>query len=421
MRTVAAFVGTILILMLGAGTVLVIREFRALGGWSFTKSVEVTTPGQDRGYYYRFKASFAYKGEPLDFDIVVGCNVRITTYKDNDRTVEVGIAPMVYGLKMKDGRGVVVRTPEACQGETTENGKVTAALLPLVVTYEIADQPWFGLAYASEDAYESPISELKFFGATISKATAEEWREWRRTEAPKNFITYKLLVINEKDRFDTPHWHPGFRAMSSECAAYSWVKMPEPVREAIRPYWPASKPHYWYPNEDAKRAFRAAGDYDHGKVLFEGSPLREYLRFAEGIRGVARHKPGGLVFYTRRVEGDVYPATSDLSFDRLDGDGEPPPEIKAKAEKSYADATVDPKLKGFAYCDRVGNIADLPSAIRIVPREGKPQPLANRVNGAPIIDELAQPVSNFDYAFDRDEYVFFYRVYPMINVLSGGL
>jgi hypothetical protein len=187
-RMVVAASAVIVLLVLGTGLVKVIELARFLfGGLSFTKSVEVTAPDQDRSYYYRFKASYAYKGEPLDFDIVVGCNVRVTTYKDNDRTVEIGIAPMIFGLKMKDGRGVVVRPPEACQGETTENGKVPATLLPLVVTYENADQPWIGLAYASEDAYESPISELKFFGATISRATREEWQEWRRTGAPKKF------------------------------------------------------------------------------------------------------------------------------------------------------------------------------------------------------------------------------------------
>jgi hypothetical protein len=29
---------------------------RLFSGWSFTKSVDVKTAGQDRGYYYRFKA-----------------------------------------------------------------------------------------------------------------------------------------------------------------------------------------------------------------------------------------------------------------------------------------------------------------------------------------------------------------------------
>jgi hypothetical protein len=97
-----------------------------LSGWSFTKSVDISNAAQDRGYYYRFKASFAYKGEPLDFDIVVGCNVSVTTYKDNDRKVEVGVAPMAFGLEMKDGHGAMVRPPQACNGETTEVAALAA-------------------------------------------------------------------------------------------------------------------------------------------------------------------------------------------------------------------------------------------------------------------------------------------------------
>jgi hypothetical protein len=384
------------------------------GRWSFTKSVDVKSTGDDRATYYRLKVNLAYKGEPLDFDIVVGCNVRVTTYKDNDRTVEVGVAPMAFGLKMKDGHGVVVRPPQACRGETTENGKVPVDLLPFVVTYENADQPWFGLGYASEDAYASPISELKFFGATISNATHEEWQAWRGTGAPKNFVTYELLGINERNRFDQPHWKPGFRAMSSECTGFSWVRLPEPVREGIRPYWPASKPRYWYPNENTRSAFRAAGDYEGKKVLFEGNPLREYLPATEAIYGVARHKPGGLVVYTKHVVGNVYPAASDLSLNRLTAEGELPAEIRAKSRKSWAEASVDPKLKGFAYCDVVNNIEDVPLAVRPLG-----QTIVNRVNGEPINEDLMRVATNFDYAFDRDEYVFFYKSYPLVNIWGG--
>jgi hypothetical protein len=414
MKTVTVWIIVIVLLVLGAGLLPVIDELRAFGSLAFTKSVKVTSPGQDRGYYYRFEASLAYKGEPLDFNIVVGCNVRVTTYKDNDRTVEVGVAPMVYGLKMKDGRGVVIRPPVACQGETTENGKVPAALLPLLVTYENADQPWFGLAYASEDAYESPISELKFFGATISKATPEEWQEWRKIEAPKNFVTYELLGINAKNVWDKPNWKPGYRAMSSMCTGFSWVRLPDSVRDAIRPYWPASTPRFWYGSEEARRTFYSAGDYQLGKVSFEGTPLREYFPTVEAIYGVPRHKPGGLVVYTRHVGGDLYPAKSDISLDRLNDEGELPAEIRAKSRKSWADATVDPKLKGFAYCDRVNNLDGEPSSISVI------QLLATRINGEPISEEaLTWHQDQFDYAFERDEYVFFYKLYPMVSLFSG--
>jgi hypothetical protein len=384
------------------------------GRWSFTKSVDVKSAGDDRATYYRLKVNLAYKGEPLDLDIVVGCNVRITTYKDNDRTVEVGVAPMVYGLKMKDGRGVVVRAPEACQGETTENGKVPKALLPLIVTYENADAPWFGIAYASEDAYDSPLSELKFYGASIGKATREEWQEWRLTEAPKNFVTYELLGINETNRWEQPRWKPGYRAMGSICAGFSRVRLPELVRDAIRPYWPASKPNYWYPNEEAKRAFRAAGDYRGRRVLFEGSPLYGYFPTEANFLGLPRRKPGAMIFFTGHVVGALYPASSDLSLNRLDAAGELQADIKTKSRMSWAEATVSPQLEGFAYCDKVDNIDGIPSSIN---DPGKVY--VARINGELIDDELQRVVRNFDFAFERDEYVYFNKVYSLVNIFGG--
>jgi hypothetical protein len=52
--------------------------------------------------------------------------------------VDVGIAPMAFGLKMKDGHGVVIRPPQACDGETTENGEVPQNPLPIRLSPEFA-------------------------------------------------------------------------------------------------------------------------------------------------------------------------------------------------------------------------------------------------------------------------------------------
>jgi len=48
------------------------------------------------------------------------------------------------------------------------------------------------------------FSELKFFGAIISKATHEQWEDWRRAGAPKNFVTCELLALNDKTRWEHP-------------------------------------------------------------------------------------------------------------------------------------------------------------------------------------------------------------------------
>lgn len=415
MKTLPSLVFAIVVVLLGSGLMLLFAQPRLLFGLpSFTKSVKVTTPGEDRGYYYRFKANLAYKGEPLSFDVVVGCHVRVTTYKDNDRTVEVGVAPMVYGLKMKDGRGVVVRPPEACSGETTENGRVPATLLPFVVTYENADAPWFGRAYLSEDAYASPISELKFFSATVSRATREDWLEWRRTEAPKNFVTYELLGINANNIWVHPRWKPGYRIMGSICTGFAWVRLPESVREAIRPFWPTSQPRYWFRNQDVESAFRAAAGfstfvYQDPKrgPLFDGHRLLSYF-------GLPPSQPEVKFLSKDSAIGTLYPAGSDLSFNRLDDSGELPAEITAKPKKSFAEVSVDPQLKGFAYCDTpYPGIDNLPPTVSIL------QPHVDRIDGEPINDELGRWGDAFDHAFERDEFVIFYRNYWLVNIFGG--
>jgi hypothetical protein len=376
----------------------------------------------DRGTYYRLLVNLEYKGEPLTFNIVVGCNVRITTYKDNDRTVEVGVAPMVYGLKMKDGRGIVVRPPEACRGETTENGKVPATLLPLIVTYENADAPWFGLAYASDDAYESPLSELKFFGATIAKATRQEWEDWRRDEAPKNFVTYELLGINERNRWHQIRWEPGKYFMGSECLGFARVTLADAAREIVRAQWPADKPTYWYPNEEARRGLRSVRGEEvrRPEWLFEGHTLLEYFGGNESILGLPRRKPGAQIFYTRRVAGAVFPARTDLTPNSLRRDGSLPSEIAARPFLSWADADLRPELRGFAYCNRVHNVIGLPTVIDLGANILR---IVNRIDGQAIQEypprQIGHGRSNFDFAFERDEYVIFYRTYGLTSIFGG--
>ncbi|MGJ4953846.1 hypothetical protein [Bradyrhizobium sp. HKCCYLS20291] len=413
------FAAIIVLLAIGGGVLLRGIDTRVLfGGSSFTKSVEVSAPGSDRGYYYRFKASFAYKGEPLDFDIVVGCNVRITTYKDNDRTVYVGIAPMAFGLKMKDRHGVVVRPPHACRGETTDNGEVPQNLLPLVVTYEDAEAPWSGIAYASEDAYESPISELKFFGATIVKATAEEWREWRRSEAPKNFITYELLGINAKNMWEAPHWKPSYRVMASGCLAASWVKLPEPVRDLVHRFWPSTNPLYWFPSRDMRDALWSVAVDPKDPLLFEGNRFLDYkqeLADSDGSQGLPRHQSGAVIFFKHYVAGDLYPARIDRSVNLLRADGELPPEIKEKRLPPRIEAEARPELRGFAYCDdTVFKIEEVPGGFY-----GTPFYLSD-INGTAINEDLQSWRVGSSLVLERDEFVILPRRYQ-IGTIFGGL
>jgi hypothetical protein len=380
-----------------------------MGRSSYTKSVT-----NDRSRFYRLIVNLAYKGEPISFDIVVGCNVLVTTYKDNDRTIETGVAPTAYGLKMKDGRGVVVRPPEACDGETTENGKVPTTLLPLIVTYEKADEPWFGLAYVTDDAFDSPRSELRFSNATISSATKQEWEAWRRTEAPKNFVTYELLGINATNRFDHVRWEAGKRFMASECQAFLRLKLPEAGRVLVRQSWPAGRPTYWYADTAARHVLRTVDDKEAERkgLLIEGHRLEWYFGDASTFfPGLPRRQPGAQIFFIRHLVGEIYPAWSDRTIGRLDEKGQYPTAVSGKPRPIWAEADVRPGMRGFAYCDGVNNIDGLPYSGRFS--------FESRVNGQPISDELERPPTNPFPFYERDEFLFLHESYSLVNIRGG--
>jgi hypothetical protein len=207
---------------------------------SFVKSVE-----EDHGTYYRLKVKLTYKGEPQDFNIVVGCNVREIIYKDNSSTYEAGLIPTVFGRRMSDGKGLVVRPPNACDGQTTANGEVQPDLLPVVVVYDDAETLTFGIAYLSEDAYKNPLSVLKFGGATIEKATRAEFDEFRR--AQPNLV--KRESYHSTLDSDTELKRLGFthltRSFGNNCQGYMRFRIPTELRELVRQRWPESRPKYW--------------------------------------------------------------------------------------------------------------------------------------------------------------------------------
>src|SRR5579863_143722 len=238
---VFSFAGFGLLLLVGAFLGLRGDAGQALfGNAGFVKSIT-----DDHGTYYRLKVKLTYWGVPEDFDIVVGCNAHIINYKGGGgSTYEVGLVPTVFGRRMYDGKALVVRPPSACEGQTTANGKVQPDLLPLIVVYDNADTLDFGIAYLSDDAYESPLSVLTFGGATIEKATRAEFDEFRRTQI--NVVTRSPFwtaiagagVLKQMQIERAP------KPMALVCEAYGRFRIPDTARTTIdQDYWPEEKPH----------------------------------------------------------------------------------------------------------------------------------------------------------------------------------
>jgi hypothetical protein len=300
-----------------------------------------------------------YKGDPQDFDIVVGCNVRRITYKDNSSTYEVGLVPDVFGRRMSDDKALMVRPPNACKGETTANGWVQPDLLPVVIVYDDADTLDFGTAYLSEDAYDNPLSVIKFGSATIESAKLSDFDKSRRTE--KNVLSRELYhsTFGDDVRLKLHHvdgyWaHP--------CEGFDRIVVPDELRDQIHQLWPSDHPSYWTIEPSTiehqivialsnSKAVRSDEPDSPPHAFSQWDPVSKY----EADFGLPTRVGGGLISKTRgyRFPAATYPAASDLRRDLWPRDKAEWPSYIADAHEKFARIAIDfraGRTKGLAYC-----------------------------------------------------------------------
>jgi hypothetical protein len=397
---------------------LVIAAVAAIGGALFaartqTAQAQLTKSiTDDRDTYYRLKVKLAYKGEPQDFDIVVGCNVHQIFYKDGGRTYEAGLIPTVFGRRMSDGKGLVVRPPSACRGETTANGKVQPDLLPVVVVYDSADTLDFGIAYLSDDAYASPLSVLKFGGATIEKATKAEFEEFRRTQ--ENLVTRSIFWTGAAgaDVLKRMNVEPAAKPFARICEGYQRYRLSDELGSLVRQYWPEGHPHYWASTYEAERALHSSVFKSRTTLQSDGegdTPHQPWI-FIDGAAdfGMPTRGGGGLASTVRgsQFASAYYPAASGYRVDKWPADKKDWPRYIASVDR-VADMHIDfgaGRTRGFAYCTaRAFPDRSLNSALsdkRVFGRIDAEDVAAVRAPGGPSFIPL--------WIMDRDEYTFHY-------------
>lgn len=358
----------------GVGALVLAGGFAlaATVGWVlFGSRGPIKTQPIERGSAFRLVVDVLYKGAPIKFDVVVGCNIAGTKQIDRSVSIDfVGTAPFVYGLKMTDGAGLVVRPPSlACNGYTTASGKVPANFMPLLIVYEDAEKPTFGLAYASDDAYESPISVLKFISATITTATRDELLQWRKTEAGKNIVKKEHVPRNLDRPFGDIEWTPGKLWFGNYCAGMVRLELPRPLREAVRPFWQEASTRYWIDSIQAETTFREAGtpyrsDGSTGTVdahlPYASRHFARNSRFSFKEAGVVRKDGSGTIIYEGlSPPGEILPSRSEMSLNNRDISGLP--------------------IRNAATADRVtiwntltdSKVARFPVLRRCIPRHGR--------------------------------------------------
>jgi hypothetical protein len=384
------------------------------GRWSFTESVST-----DTGTYFRLKVKVAYKGEPVDFDIVVGCNVRRTGYKDGSSSVEVGMVPVVFGKRMPDNKGLVVRAPDACGARYIKEGWIPDDLLPVMVVYDDADTLAFGTAYMSEDAYASPLSVLRFERATITAATRQEFDAFRKEQTNLVSRAAFLRPIMGKRVQDL-----GLELtipFGNRCQAYERYRIPDELRARIREAWPADRPRYWWPGSNPSFAGslqdaawqRDIGGQSRTRVGWGPSGARP------ANQGVLRTAGGGVIKPPGSPSPQpqsLYPVYSDNNAQlKMPARLADWPEF-IRQHNDFIGEKVDfrdGKTRGFAYCYVAPSSAETEPFSRetwqALVAAWLGSPVFRRVDGVPVRGAPSRLGENLQFFLEDDEY-FFNRV-----------
>jgi hypothetical protein len=205
--------------------------------------------------FFRMIVKFEYKGEPQTYDYVVGCHVPNVMDPKTGETRFAGFIPDIYGQKMKDGKAVVVKTPDFCLGQTNTTGeiqpgnqigpKVPESFLPFIVVYNDAERMDEGLGYFSSDAYESPYSELKFISTRVTAATRADFDK-DGIEGPANVVTRALYW----NAIDPGIWKSmGLAELrplrAADCYYFERYRIREALRPLVREHKPKGDFSYW--------------------------------------------------------------------------------------------------------------------------------------------------------------------------------
>ncbi|MET3845357.1 hypothetical protein [Bradyrhizobium sp. OAE829] len=146
-----------------------------------------TSEGIKFSWFYRFNVELSHGDEPINIEIIIACGAEARQIPGEGRSSRAIWAPYIYGVRTKNGEGVLVQSPNVCDRDVVKE-PVPADFLPVVFWAPDAGNLEFLVAYLHERAYEQPVSKLKFHRATVTTATEADHQAWRETKWKDNIV-----------------------------------------------------------------------------------------------------------------------------------------------------------------------------------------------------------------------------------------
>jgi len=373
---------------------------------------------ENRSVFYRLKSKYQYGDETIDFDIVVGCAVRVTRYGDGDRSYDATRDPVIFAKAASDGSAIAQIVSSACEGETTENGKVPDDFLPGAIWFEHKNDFSLGIAYVTEDAFENPKSRLKFLGASIVKASRSEWEAFQPVAAqnlmdPRPFtweddpVSEKEVRANLWNLDKIKQWRRRIN-----CRLVSKFQLTDSAARAIiAEYWPANRPRFWTLPTDAFSELSERIKL-HSKAAAYGRSMAGIYHYGSyRALGFATRTGGGLLHSRHGPYDPIPPIIYPLRAD----DGVPwiTPSL-ATAPTIYRDVEIDDGAQGLAYCFSTFRSVDSISTIHLP--DYRQRQFLTRIGGQPIQGEAENTSLGPDrpsYFFENDEFFYLQEIFGL--------
>lgn len=311
-------------------------------------------PDKISGEFFRFTVDVIYKGQPLRIKYPVACKFNISRNIDGDRSVDgASLAPSVFGRETPDGGALVIKTPNFCDySKAIDENKVPSSYNPLIVHYQDAKSPTFGLGYYGAEAFDSPISVMKYTGSKTERISGEEFVDWRQKNPHANWVTYERMNAHQNIFEDRP-WEPGTKHLATVCRGAFFYTPPVEFQQRLTQAWiDTGRPTYWADNKIASEIQRLEPEDKYTPVerrkptsLFSGHPMQMY-----GYAG-------------DRVREKAFPSDTDFDLNRTDQKARPTAQFITNSKNVYmqrdkvrfalrrSNIQFREELAGFLYCN----------------------------------------------------------------------
>ena len=211
-----------------------------------------TSEGIKFGWFYRMVVELSHGGEPLNIEVIIGCGSQVRQIPGEGRSARAIWAPYIYGVRTKNGEGVLVQSPNICDRELAKQ-PMPADFLPVVFWAPDAGNLEFMIAYLHEQAYAQPVAKLKFHKAAFTEVTKADYEAWVQTKWKDNIVP---LGDRDDEYNKGQSFFRGFgffpkgdprnvETRRPSCHAMLRVPITGMLQDKIRERWPADKPRYW--------------------------------------------------------------------------------------------------------------------------------------------------------------------------------